>query len=142
MAPEPPGAGGGRLLPALEGFDRLDSVRTAPSATAGRLVFGVPTDVTVTDAARISRLAHAVCALPRAPSGHAAIACPADYGVAYHVRFEAAHAPPATVVLHTSGCEFVTGLTRERWVRKSGFWSTLAWVLGANPPVAAAVTGH
>ncbi len=71
--------------------------------------------VTVTDAATVHTLYHALLALPAFPNG--AFSCPADFGVTYTLVFRADGAQPRTATVDPSGCTGVqiSGQHTARW---------------------------
>jgi hypothetical protein len=78
----------------------------------------------VSPAQQARAVARAVCALPRMPRG--AVACPADWGVSYQLRFAASGRRFGVVSVQPGGCRRVSGAGPPRWaVQSPGFWSAL-----------------
>jgi hypothetical protein len=92
--------------------------------------------VTVTDAGKAQSLYSATLALPPFPQPpHRWASCPIDFGIFYHLVFEAAASEVMTADLQPGGCETVTlqkpdGLPIYLSAVGSGYWSTLAATLG------------
>jgi hypothetical protein len=63
-------------------------------------------DRTITDAASVQRLLHAVRTLRQVPDG-AVFYCPLDLGTEYRLTFSTAGAPPTTMMMNGSGCRFI-----------------------------------
>ena len=85
--------------------------------------------VTITNAADARKLAVAVCGLPIAPSE--AVNCPIDLGTAVSLKFTAPAKPVWQVVIHTTGCQMVTGLIPPRTAARSpAFWALLGQLAG------------
>ena len=126
-----------RPIPSL---DRL-TVRRTDAFPENHLRFSFPADVTVTDALRVRAAARALCSLPRMPSG--VLFCPADFGIVYHLAFTAGERALAPVGVNATGCQWVHGLGRVRWVARSPrFWATLGGAMGLTSPDSATFRGR
>ena len=107
----------------------LAVVRTSPISPNHLAPFAE----TVTDAGKTRKLYNALLALPAFPSGP--MACPADFGVEYHLTFFRDAAVVARVIVQPEGCQWVS-LTNDdthwtRWAATSpGFWRQFADTLG------------
>ena len=83
---------------------------------------------TVRNARSVERLAAALLSLQPAPKGPSA--CPADFGIVYHMTFKSRGKTVLTATADGSGCEEAHVRGRTLWAMKSSFWSTLAQTLG------------
>jgi hypothetical protein len=110
--------------------NRLTVTRNRP---LNHETFTFPATVKSTNTSRIRALAKALCALPVIPTG--VIACPADLGVRYTLNFGSSTAktpsPINPVIVASTGCQFVTGISRTRWVERTpAFWPVLGAAIG------------
>ena len=111
-----------RSIPSLS---KLTIIRTG-----GNMTFTFPADVTVSNQVQVQDVAKALCALPINRS-HASINCPAAFGVGYNLTFSSKEETFPVVSFDPSGCQFVHGLIRGRWVMQSPeFWHTLGVAMG------------
>lgn len=85
---------------------------TQPAPAGGR----------TTDAAAIRAVAAAACALPEPPSE---LACTADMGPTFELRFVDTRGRTTTVTAAAFGCQFVEGLGTRRYGAKP-LWAALA----------------
>ena len=107
VSPSPPLA----LAQEISSLDRL-VVRRTDAFPQNHIRFSFPAVMTVSDAARVQRVARALLALPAMPKG---VFCPADSGIVYHLTFfDGGHALPA-ISFDATGCEAVRGLGVTRW---------------------------
>ncbi|WP_410643895.1 hypothetical protein [Amycolatopsis sp. lyj-346] len=82
----------------------------------------VPSESRTTDAAAIRKIAAAACALPEPPSD---LACTADLGPSYELRFLDAQGRSTTLTAASHGCQFVEGLGTRRYDARP-LWDALA----------------
>jgi len=135
-SPAAAGGGVGSSLPALcrdaATLSRLEIVRNHGTRVP-ELQPGFPSQITVTDPARVRAVARALCGLPEMPRG--LLHCPALLlGTAYTLHFTAAGRLLPLVTINSTGCEAVTGVGPVRRATSPGFWRVLAGAIGVNPP--------
>jgi len=108
------------------------------SATRVSIVHtGSASRVTVRDAARVRRLASAICSLPNFPSR---IHCPRDTTLRYIATFAGG---AGAITIDPFGCEAVTGLARARWAARSPrFWTVLGDAIGISKATVQTFQGH
>jgi hypothetical protein len=134
-----PGATPKALCQAVGKVDRL-VMRRSDAFPLNGFHFSFPAVVVVERVALVKDAAEAVCALPRMPSG--IFACPADFGIDYHLTFSAKGRVFETVVVSATGCETVAGLGSTKWVARSPrFWLRLGKSMGLASPTYATFRG-
>jgi hypothetical protein len=135
-SPAATGGGAGSSPPALcrdaATLTRLEIVRNHGTRVP-ELQPGFPSQITVTDPARVRAVARALCGLPEMPRG--LLHCPALLlGTAYTLHFTAAGRLLPLVTINSTGCEAVTGVGPVRRATSPGFWRVLAEAIGRKPP--------
>jgi len=131
-------AGHGTLCAAAGAVDRL-TVSRVNSFPGNHQRFSFPATVAVTDAARATPVARALCALPSASLD---IGCPADLGIIYRLDFASAGHNFRPVTIRAGGCEGVSGLGLNRWlIRSPAFWGVLGQAMGLPDPGHVAFAG-
>jgi hypothetical protein len=83
---------------------------------------GAPAGSRTTDVAAIGKIAAAACALPEPPPD---LACTAEMGPGFELRFLDARGRTTTLTAAAFGCEFVEGLGTRRYGAKP-LWAALA----------------
>ncbi len=117
------------LCRSIPGLSKLTIIRT-DGLPPNNMTFTFPATVKVSNQTQVQNVAKALCELPINRS-HTSINCPAAFGVAYHLTFSSKEETFPVVSFDPSGCQFVHGLTRGRWVMQSPeFWHTLGLAMG------------
>ena len=125
----------------ITNVDQLTVTRNRP---LNHETFTFPGNVKSTYASRIRTLAKSLCALSVMPMG--VLACPADLGVRYSLKFAATTVkgplPIRPIVVSATGCQVVNGLSPTRWVEESPrFWSVFGTTIGLSHPTQATFVG-
>jgi hypothetical protein len=102
--------------------------------------FTFPATAKVSSATAAQSVAQSLCGLPSVP--RKTVACPADFGVTYHLTFAAGSQHFAPVTVNAGGCELVTGLgTVRRATTAEILWRTLGIAIGIPHPDSASFRG-
>lgn len=88
--------------------------------------------ITIANPARARTLARAVCALPGAR--HGGSRCAMNFDGQYQLSFSVTRVRLPVVVIHTVGCQQVTGAGQERLAASPGFWSAFSRATGIPMP--------
>jgi hypothetical protein len=119
-----PGSGQALCAPSYEPRELVDR-----GPLYAPLTFGSPTasgrtpeETRTTDTAAIKKIAAAACSLPTPPED---IACTAEMGPAFELRFLDAQGRTTTLTAAGFGCQFVEGLGPRRYQAKP-LWEALA----------------
>jgi hypothetical protein len=102
--------------------------------------FTFPATDKVSSAPAAQSVAQSLCGLQQVPQK--TVACPADFGVAYHLSFAAGSQRFAPVTVNAGGCQLVSGLgTLRRAPTSATLWRTLGTAIGIPHPDSAAFSG-
>jgi hypothetical protein len=101
--------------------------------------FTFPATAKVSSATAAQSVAQSVCGLQSVP--RKTVACPADFGVTYHLTFVAGSQKFAPVTVNAGGCELVSGLGTVRRADTATLWRTLGIAIGIPHPDNASFSG-
>jgi hypothetical protein len=127
------------LCAATMKVDRLMVQRT-DALPGNHTRFTFPATANVSSATAAQSVAQSVCGLQSVP--RKTVACPADFGVTYHLTFAAGSQKFAPVTVNAGGCELVSGLGTVRRADTSvTLWRTLGIAIGIPHPDNASFSG-